>query len=202
MCLAGVPLVTNGFFSKDAIMAEVFAAHGPGYQALGVIVLVTAFLTAYYTFRVWFRVCDGPVHFEPGEEHHGEGEFHPHAPRWAINSVLVLITAGAVGSIFCGDWVASLIEGSTAAGGVPGEHGGAEGATVWADPHAWMPWIAGATGIAGIVVAAYLHRRRPEAGPVLDLAAAGHGEQVVRGRAVPPAAAGAAVAGRPHPEPP
>ena len=138
-CLAGFPLVTNGFWSKDAIMAEAFAAQGPGYTALAVIALVTAFLTAYYSFRVWFRVCAGPVHFEPGDEDHADtagGAFHPHPPRLVINLVLLAITAGAVGSIFCAGWTNLLIGDSTAAGGIPGVHEVHEGAGVWSNPHA------------------------------------------------------------------
>jgi NADH-quinone oxidoreductase subunit L len=159
MCLAGVPIVTNGFWSKDAIMAEAFAAHGPGFGALAIIALITAFLTAYYTFRVWFRVCAGPVHYEPGDELHGEsaGSFHPHAPRLIINAVLVAITVGAVVSIFCADWVLGMVGDSTAAGGIPGEHHVVEGASVWSDPHAWMPWVASVIGLAGIAIAWYFH---------------------------------------------
>ena len=56
MCLAGVPIVTSGFWSKDAIMAEAFAAQGPGFGVLAIIGLVTAFLTAYYAFRVCPRM--------------------------------------------------------------------------------------------------------------------------------------------------
>jgi NADH-quinone oxidoreductase subunit L len=142
--LAGFPL-TAGFFSKDTILAEAFVT--PGAGAIGWILLLTAGLTAYYTFRVFFRVFMGPVHFEPGDEghdddhahahadhghdhgtaahpaepapvrpgdalaegehfaeeahaghgshghdHHGDG-FHPHAPGWAINTVLAVLTA-------------------------------------------------------------------------------------------------------------
>ena len=160
MCLAGVPLVTNGFWSKDAIMAEAFAAVGPGYTALAIIALVTALLTAYYTFRVWFRVCAGPVHYEPGLEQHGDaagGAFHPRPPRLVINLVLLTISAGAVASIFCAEWINGMIEGSTAAGGLPAVHEAHEGAGVWSDPHAWMPYVAGAVGLVGIAIAWYLH---------------------------------------------
>ncbi|MHC4803880.1 MAG: NADH-quinone oxidoreductase subunit 5 family protein, partial [Planctomycetota bacterium] len=161
-CLAGVPIITNGFWSKDAIMAEAFVTHGPGFTALGVIAVVTAFLTAYYTFRVWFRVCAGPVQYEAGDEHHGEhgtgGEFHPHAPRFAINFVLVVITIGAIGSIFCKNWATGMIEDSTAAGGVPAVHeAAAEHAGFWSNPHTWMPWLAGTLGLVGIAIAAYFH---------------------------------------------
>ncbi|MCH2146186.1 MAG: NADH-quinone oxidoreductase subunit L, partial [Phycisphaerales bacterium] len=50
--LAGFPF-TAGFFSKDEILAQAFVQTGPGYRALGWIGIVTAGMTAYYTFRVW-----------------------------------------------------------------------------------------------------------------------------------------------------
>jgi NADH-quinone oxidoreductase subunit L len=166
-CLAGVPIITNGFWSKDAIMAEAFVTGGPGFTALGVIAVVTAFLTAYYTFRVWFRVCDGPVQYEAGDEHHGDeggggGEFHPHAPGFVINFVLVVITIGAVGSIFCKHWAAGMIEDSTAAlAAAP--HDAPQHAGFWSDPHTWMPWVAGTLGLAGVAIAWYFHRANRKA---------------------------------------
>ncbi len=179
-CLAGVPLVTNGFWSKDDILAAAFTAHGPGFQALGIIALVTAFLTAYYAFRVWFRVCDGPVQHEPGPDRHGDdhGSFHPHAPRWAINGVLLVITAGAVGSIFCKQWAGHMIADSTAAGGavdhVAPEAGTAAAEGFWAHPHAWMPWVASACGVLGIAIAWYFHRVNRKAAEDLKLALRGN----------------------------
>ncbi len=73
--LAGVPF-TAGYFSKDMILAEAFTT--PGFQALGWLLLVTAGLTAYYTFRVFFRVFMGPAHYEPGDEVHGHDDDHGH----------------------------------------------------------------------------------------------------------------------------
>ncbi len=174
MCLAGVPFVTSGFWSKDAIMAEAFAAQGPGFGALAIIALITAFLTAYYTFRVWFRVCAGPVHYEPGDELHGEsaGSFHPHAPRLVINAVLVAISVGAFVSIlphFTG-WVDGLIDGSTARSEVAGHHG----AGFWEDPHTWMPWVATVTALLGIGIAWYFHLANRKAADDLKRALKGN----------------------------
>lgn len=118
--LAGVPL-TAGYFSKDTILAEAFVT--PGSALIGWILLFTAGLTAYYTFRVFFRVFVGPVHYEPGDEahdhdhddhahshahgdehnhdagqhgdHHSD-HFHPHAPGWAINTVLAVLTVASI----------------------------------------------------------------------------------------------------------
>jgi NADH-quinone oxidoreductase subunit L len=72
--LAGFPF-TAGFFSKDAILANAFSSHE--LQAVGWILLVTAGLTAYYTFRVFFRVFVGPKEFEAGDEAHGAEDHGP-----------------------------------------------------------------------------------------------------------------------------
>ena len=50
LALAGVPLF-SGFFSKDEIMWNVWQQAGPVVWAIGVL---TAFLTAFYTFRLVF----------------------------------------------------------------------------------------------------------------------------------------------------
>jgi NADH-quinone oxidoreductase subunit L len=112
--LAAFPF-TAAFFSKDEILVSAFTAKDERVHLLGWIGLVVAALTAYYTFRVGFRVFFGPVKYEPGDEHHGHddhghgndaghdhgshghhGAFHPHGPRWAIRVPLVLIAVGAI----------------------------------------------------------------------------------------------------------
>jgi NADH-quinone oxidoreductase subunit L len=68
--LSGVPF-TAGYFSKDMILAEAFA-RPPGQiwgsQAVAWILLITAGMTAYYTFRTYFRVYLGPKDFRPGDD--------------------------------------------------------------------------------------------------------------------------------------
>ncbi|MEM8834787.1 MAG: NADH-quinone oxidoreductase subunit L [Planctomycetota bacterium] len=135
--LAGFPLITSGYFSKDMILAEAFVT--PGGQIIGWILLLTAGMTAYYTFRVFFRVFVGPEHAEPGDDDHGSHDdhaddhahdeahadhghgFHPHAPGWAINTVLVVLaicTFLAIPTYFIQKddkgWVGSLVHESTA----------------------------------------------------------------------------------------
>lgn len=141
--LAGFPF-TAGYFSKDMIIAEAFATPDSaiaGSSWAGWLLLLTAGLTAYYTFRVFFRVFVGPVSYEPGEDHHGDddhgtehdaeaeaaahdfddhGHFHPHGPRWAINLVLVVLAGGSIlaaGLYFMGDhhgWAGGMVHASTA----------------------------------------------------------------------------------------
>jgi NADH-quinone oxidoreductase subunit L len=55
LALAGCPL-TSGFFSKDEIVGYALAHSRP----LGAVLLLTSFLTAYYTFRLYFQVFEGP----------------------------------------------------------------------------------------------------------------------------------------------
>ncbi len=191
--LAGFPF-TAGFFSKDMILAEAFVT--PGYSAIGWILLFTAGLTAYYTFRVFFRVFLGPVEYHPGDEHHdhddehahGEehahdpGEhgddhaegFHPHAPGWAINTVLALLAIGSIaaaGLYFVNKadhgWVGSMVHESTAyyhspyAGHGDEAHAGGEhahGGTLFGqDPHKIMYYVSAAFGLVGIGLAFLLH---------------------------------------------
>ena len=184
LCLAGFPF-TSGFFSKDMIIAEAFVTQGPGFQTLGLIALLTAGLTAYYSFRVFFRVFMGPVHYEPGDEHHGDAEhaddghghggFHPHAPGWAINLVLVVLAVGSFAAAipyFIGDhgWATGMVEHSTAAGVVLPEGSSVhylephEGETEahadffgLGDPHKVMYFVSGAIALLGIIIAWWLH---------------------------------------------
>jgi NADH-quinone oxidoreductase subunit L len=65
LCLAGFPL-TGGFFSKDSILAAVWENGGWLYGALYAIGLVTALLTAFYTFRcVWLVFGGNSLSAEP-----------------------------------------------------------------------------------------------------------------------------------------
>jgi NADH-quinone oxidoreductase subunit L len=56
LALAGCPPF-SGFFSKDEIIHYSMRQSG----LISVVMLLTAFLTAYYTFRLYFRVFQGPL---------------------------------------------------------------------------------------------------------------------------------------------
>jgi len=57
-CLAGVPL-TGGFFSKDGILAALWLKGSPLYLCLYLLGLVTALVTAFYSFRMVYLVFFG-----------------------------------------------------------------------------------------------------------------------------------------------
>jgi len=68
LCLAGVPL-TGGFFSKDAILAAAAGGGHPLFWLLLGVGLVTALLTAIYTFRLLYLVFAGECR-EHEPDHH------------------------------------------------------------------------------------------------------------------------------------
>ncbi|RMH25676.1 MAG: NADH-quinone oxidoreductase subunit L [Planctomycetota bacterium] len=196
LCLAGF-VGTSGFFSKDMILAEAFVTPGPGYRLLGWIGLATAGLTAYYAFRVYFRVFHGPVEFHAGEEHHGDDGhddhghgFHPHAPGWAINLVLIALVIGSLAAAapyFIDKehhgWVGGLVHSSTAgeivrasaghgeAAAHAGEAAAAEHGGFFGDPHRWMFLASSVVGAIGILLAWVIHmtgRVSADRAPIAD----------------------------------
>jgi NADH-quinone oxidoreductase subunit L len=88
LALAGFPLLA-GFWSKDEIVHAAFERHA----FVGIIMLTTAGLTAYYTFRMFFLCFHGPLRL-PEEAGH-----HPHeSPPVMLGPLYVL----ALGAIFAG----------------------------------------------------------------------------------------------------
>ncbi len=73
LALAGCPPFA-GFFSKDEIVGAAWL-HS---KVLGAVMLFTAFLTAYYTFRLYFRVFEGPEVIPPAPEGGGHGHDDAH----------------------------------------------------------------------------------------------------------------------------
>ena len=178
--LAAFPY-TSAFFSKDEILLACFTNEGPGFRWLGWLGLATAGMTAYYAFRVWFRVCAGPVQFEPGEEHHadhgGHGHsFHPHGPRWAMSGVLLLLATGAILSgipayrALAGgtNWVQEMVGHSSAAAGAglhgaDHQHNSAEHGVLGMSAHTGLAVVGSVMSIGGILAACYLHLLRRSA---------------------------------------
>lgn len=93
-CLAGIPL-TGGFFSKDSILAAVWLKGGALYGGLYLLGLVTALLTAIYTFRMIYIVFGGE---ESGKKHcessHGCG-----VPRLMELALIPLAILGLFGGL-------------------------------------------------------------------------------------------------------
>jgi len=85
LALAGFPLLA-GFWSKDEIVHAAFS-HSP---VLGVLMLATAGLTAYYTFRMFFLCFHGQKRLPP------EAGEHPYESPPVMIAPLVVLALGAI----------------------------------------------------------------------------------------------------------
>jgi NADH-quinone oxidoreductase subunit L len=120
LALVGTPFFA-GFYSKDAIIEAVHAAHRPGATFAYWCVLLGVFVTALYTFRMLFLTFHGPERFRqahPGGDarhaHEGgasHGHGAPHESPWVVTLPLialaipsVLIGALTVGAVLFGDY--------------------------------------------------------------------------------------------------
>jgi NADH-quinone oxidoreductase subunit L len=105
LALIGTPLF-SGFYSKDEIIMAVHASNLPASGFAYFAVLAGVFVTAFYSFRMYFLVFHGKERFDqnPGA-HHGHGHDHhdshskPHESPWVVTLPLVLL---AIPSVFIG----------------------------------------------------------------------------------------------------
>src|SRR3989449_139783 len=107
LAISGAPLL-SGFFSKDDILWQTFASPY-GNKVLWSVALVTAGLTAFYMFRLFFMTFSGPSRVPHEVEHH----IHESPPVMTVP--LICLAVGAVGAGFVG-WPTVL------AGSNPFEH--------------------------------------------------------------------------------
>jgi len=70
--IAGIP-PWAAFFSKDEILYQTFVSSNPIGKLLWFVGLVTAGMTSFYMFRLWFKTFFGPEHFEEHTDLHDHG---------------------------------------------------------------------------------------------------------------------------------
>ena len=137
LALIGFPFFA-GFYSKDSIIEAVHASTIPGAGYALVCVLLGVFVTAFYSFRMYFLVFHGKERFghADGSEHgashadaheedaHEEDDHHhglapgqkPHESPWVVTLPLVLLAIPSVVIGFItiepmlfGDWFKDVI---------------------------------------------------------------------------------------------
>jgi len=157
LALAGFPL-TAGFFSKDEILVEAWSGGALG-QTLAVVGLATAFLTAFYSFRLVFvafhgesKVGSGGASGGPppaGMAPHQAG--HIHEPSRTMTIPLMVLAGLAVITGYLGipEFLAPVLHGP----------GGAEAGHEAAVP---IMVIASIMGLSGIAVAYLFYVRSPQ----------------------------------------
>ena len=119
LALIGTPLFA-GFYSKDSIIEAVHATHLPGTGFAIFSVTAGVFVTAFYSFRMYFLVFHGKERFHnkpfpPEDDHahddahdahaahddhgHAHTEHHAHTPHespWVVTLPLVLLAIPSV----------------------------------------------------------------------------------------------------------
>jgi len=104
LALIGTPLF-SGFYSKDAIILAVHASQLPAAGWAYFAVMAGVFVTAFYSFRMYFLVFHGAERYDqnPDAHHHddahghGHGHAeHPHETPWVVTLPLVLLAIPSV----------------------------------------------------------------------------------------------------------
>ena len=100
--ISGVPPF-SGFFSKDEILYQAFISDDPFGKLLWFVGLVTAGMTAFYMFRLWFKTFFGEERFA---EHH-LGNAHDEHAHGVHESPLIMTVPLAILAILSliGGWV-------------------------------------------------------------------------------------------------
>jgi NADH-quinone oxidoreductase subunit L len=113
LALIGTPLF-SGFYSKDSILIATQAAHAsgmPGATFAYVAVTLGVFVTAFYSFRMYFLAFHGKERFGAKHDHHGDhddeepsGDHHhglaagakPHESPAVVTLPLILLAIPSV----------------------------------------------------------------------------------------------------------
>ena len=103
LALIGTPLF-SGFYSKDSIIEAVHFSHLPAAGFAYFAVLAGVFITAFYSFRMYFLVFHGKERFDqnPDAHHHHDHDDHhhcdekPHESPWVVTVPLILLAIPSV----------------------------------------------------------------------------------------------------------
>jgi NADH-quinone oxidoreductase subunit L len=170
IAISGVPPLA-GFFSKDEILAAAWEYH----WAVWIVGVITAFLTAFYMFRLYFMTFSGDYRgaVDQGDGHsdnaHGhDGHSHdPHESPFVMTGVLMVLAVLAIVGGFVGlpkllmgahpTWFQSWLEPVLPAlGGHPFEFGESPAST-----EALLMAISVLVGLGGIALAWHFYKRDP-----------------------------------------
>jgi NADH-quinone oxidoreductase subunit L len=154
LALTGFPL-TAGFFSKDELLVSAWSSGSLG-QLLTVFGLLTALMTAFYSFRLVFvtfwGTYRGGIHgHSHGHGHVGAHDIHEPSPTVTVPLILLAILSVAAGYFGIFEFLAPALPGP-AAHAVGGHHGPA--ATV-------IMIVATLMGLTGIAAAYYVYVKSP-----------------------------------------
>src|SRR5512143_2125350 len=100
LALIGTPFL-SGFYSKESIIEAAKISHLPGAGFAYFAVLAGVFVTAFYSFRMYFLVFHGKERFRQGHAHGNEPDPHhadhhghggtPHETPWVVTGPLLAL---------------------------------------------------------------------------------------------------------------
>ena len=181
LALIGTPFL-SGFYSKDSIIEAVKFSSIPGSGFAYFAVLAGVFVTAFYSFRMYFLVFHGEERFgkahddHHGHDDHGHDEHHhglapgqkPHETPWVVTLPLVLLAIPSVAigylgidAMVFGDYFKGVIHVDATAHGAMAEfakhfHGAmAMGLHAFVTPAFYL-------ALAGVVVSWFFYMKRPD----------------------------------------
>ena len=176
LALIGTPFF-SGFYSKDSIIEAVQLCNIPGSRFAYFAVVAGVFVTALYSFRMYFLVFHGEERFgkaHHGHDDHGHDEHHglapgqkPHETSWVITLPLILLAIPSVvigfltiGTMLHTDYFGDAIFISDEHPAMHEMYEHYEGAVTMAlHGMTTLPfWLA----VAGVVSAWFLYLKRPE----------------------------------------
>jgi len=114
LALIGTPLF-SGFYSKDSIIEAVAESTLPGASFAYFAVVAGVFITAFYSFRMYFLVFHGAERYDQNpdahhddhhDDHHHSGK--PHESPWVVTVPLVLL---AIPSVIIGYYTEPMLFG-------------------------------------------------------------------------------------------
>ena len=143
LALAGFPL-TSGFFSKDDLLISAWSA-GPLGQFLTILGLITALMTAFYSFRLVFVTFWGPSHVDP----HHAGHIHESPKTMTLPLIILAMLSIVTGYLGIPEFLGPMFD--THAGGAA--HEGGAGISIMV--------VATAMGLIGIAGAYYVYVLNP-----------------------------------------
>ncbi len=147
LALAGFPL-TAGFFSKDDLLISAWSS-GPLGQVLTLLGLLTALMTAFYSFRLVFVTFWGSSRVD---KKHAK---HVHEPSQTMTFPLIVLAALSIAAGYVG--IPEFLEPVFAHGGAAAAHHGDAGIVIMI-----VATLMGLTGIAGAYYVYVLNPQLPD----------------------------------------
>ena len=174
--IAGIPPFA-GFFSKDEILYQAFTSSNPAGKLVWAVGLLTAGITSFYMFRLWFKTFFGAPRFDenhlgdphadaqPGAAEHDEGQVAQHhgvhESPWIMLFPLVCLAILSVIGGFVGVPEALHGHNEIAAFLSPVFHLAGEPISEPSGPEFILACISILTALLGLLVAYVFYYRKP-----------------------------------------